>query len=201
MSTAILGRAQSVQPPPRPSGHRIEQRPARRGRKKGGTAFGPAQDRPSLHRRGLLRQPRPRGLGGRSPVRGGRKGALRRGARDHQQPHGAHRRHPGAGGPPGALPGYPHQRQPLPHRRRHQGLAQLLAAPGLEAGQKRTGPQRGPVAAPPPPAGAAPGGVCLGAGPRRPPGKRALRPDGGSGIRQVPVSSGLASPNVPGDSG
>ncbi len=74
----------------------------------------------NLHRRRLLRKPRPRRLVRHSPLRGNRKAALRRRGEDNQQPHGADRRHHRSGCFKGAVRGDPLLRLPL-HHRRHPG--------------------------------------------------------------------------------
>ena len=68
--------------------------------------------------------------------------------------------------------------QPVCHQRASEGLGQKLAAPGLEKSRWLPCPEPGPLGTGTGAGSPAQDHLCLGQGPRRPPGERTLRPAG-----------------------
>ena len=138
-----------------------------------------------LYRRGLQRQPRPRGLGGGAALWRPPPGALRRRGPDYKQPHGAHRGDLRPVPFEGALRGGAVVRLQVCHRRLVQGLGQGLEGPGLGQERQKARPEPGPVGRaaaidgdPHPP-------LPLGQRARRHRGEQPLRRAGGHGEPEV----------------
>ena len=73
----------------------------------------------------MLRQSRPRRMGGHPAIRGGSEGTFRRGGPHHQQPHGAYRRHHRPGGAEAALRRGALFRLQVRRRRAGEGLGKM----------------------------------------------------------------------------
>ena len=106
------------------------------------------------------------------------KRAERRRRQHHQQPHGADGLYRSAAPAQGALRGTAVLRQSVCHQRAGEGLGQKLAAPGLEKSRWLPCPEPGPLGTGTGAGSPAQDHLCLGQGPRRPPGERTLRPAG-----------------------